>query len=97
MYAVIFTARIREIDDEYFIVANRMRSLATEKYGCIEFECASEDNREISISYWPSLESIENWKNDPEHIEAQKQGQQRWYSSYQIKIANIEREYKKHT
>ncbi len=96
MYAVIFTARIRQIDDEYFIVANRMRSLATEKYGCIEFESVSEGNREISISYWPGLENIESWKNDPEHMEAQKQGQQRWYSSYQIKIANIEREYERH-
>ncbi len=63
------------------------------KYGCIGFESVSEGNREISVSYWPDLESIENWKNDPEHVEAQKQGQQRWYSSYQIRIANIEREY----
>ena len=42
MYSVIFTAKIKEIDDEYFAVANRMRALATEKYGCVEFKSVSE-------------------------------------------------------
>lgn len=97
MYSVIFTAKIKEIDDEYFAVANRMRALATEKYGCVEFKSVSEEGQEIAISYWPSLKHIENWKNDPEHIKAQVLGQQRWYSEYKVQVAKIEREYEKST
>jgi len=96
MYAVIFTAKIKEIDDEYMIVATRMRELATEKYGCVDFKAVSEGEQEIAISYWPSLKDIENWKNDPEHIKAQALGQQRWYSEYKVQVVKIEREYEKH-
>ena len=97
MYAVIFTAKVKEVDEEYMVLANRMKTLATERYGCIEFKFVSEDEHEIAISYWPSLKHIENWKNDPEHIKAQALGQQRWYSEYKVQVVKIEREYEKHT
>jgi heme-degrading monooxygenase HmoA len=74
MYAVIFTAKIKETDAEYRVVADRMSALAAEKYGCVDFESVSEGDREIAISYWPSLKHIVHWKGDPEHIKAQALG-----------------------
>jgi len=97
MYAVIFTAKIKQVDSEYLIVAKRMRALATEEYGCVDFVSVSEGDQELAISYWPSLKQIEKWKNDPEHIEAQALGKQRWYSEYKVQIVRIEREYKART
>jgi len=93
MYAVIFTARINEIDEEYLAMAENMRIIAKERHGCIDIHAISDGEQEITISYWPSLKQIENWKNDPEHIIAQTLGQRRWYSGYKVQIVNIEREY----
>jgi heme-degrading monooxygenase HmoA len=97
MYAVIFTARINEIDAEYMMMAKRMRVLATEKYGCVDFKSVSEGDQEVAISYWPGLKHIEDWKSDPEHIKAQALGQQRWYREYKVQIVKIKREYDRHT
>lgn len=97
MYAVIFSATIKEIDSEYSQRAMKMRKLAIEKYGCLEFNAVTEGDNEIAVSYWPSLEHIQNWKNDPDHIEAQRLGQERWYSGYKVQVTKVERQYETHT
>ncbi len=93
MYAVIFTAKIKHPDDKYAHTAKRMRQLATERYGCTEFNSVTEGDREISISYWPTLEHIQRWKNDTEHLIAQKLGQERWYSNYRVDVVELTRTY----
>ncbi len=54
MYAVIFRAEILELDAEYAAMARRMRDLAIDEYGCVEFVACTEGNTEIAISYWES-------------------------------------------
>ena len=97
MYAVIFLAKVKEFDEEYLNISKKMRVLAMEKYSCTGFTAVTEGKQEIAISYWPSLEHIESWKNDLEHIKAQKLGQERWYSEYKVQVVRVEREYEKHT
>ena len=94
MYAVIFRAKINQLDEEYSATAARMRELAIEKYGCTEFVATTEGNSEIAISYWESLEAIKEWKADSEHLVAQKLGQEKWYQSYHVQITEIVSEYK---
>ena len=89
MYAVIFKAEVRELDEEYSKLANALRVLAIEKYGCKEFTSCSEGTYEIAISYWDSKENIRNWKNNPLHQEAQKMGKEKWYKSYKVEIVEI--------
>lgn len=93
MYAVIFRAVINQIDQEYTDTASRLRELARSKYGCIEFISLLEGNHEITISYWPTEEQIQAWKQDPEHRAAQETGREKWYASYKVQISRIEREY----
>lgn len=93
MYAVIFKARIRQLDDEYFDTAARMRELAKHHYGCVEFTSAQEDGLEIAISYWQRESDILRWKQDPEHLRAQQLGRTRWYASYQVEVVEIKRHY----
>lgn len=93
MYAVIFEAKINQLDEGYFATAARMRELATSNYGCVEFTSVTEGDKEIAISYWQSLEDIQRWKQDAEHLQAQQMGKARWYKSYQVKIVNILRSY----
>lgn len=93
MYVVIFRAIIRGLDAEYSSLAARMRRIALERYGCIEFHSVTEGGHEVSLSYWPSEESVRAWKADPEHLLAQQAGRERWYESYSVQVAEVKREY----
>lgn len=92
MYAVVFRAEINELDSAYTETALRMRELALNEYGCTEFISSTESGSEIAISYWPSLEAIQAWKDDPEHRRAQELGKSKWYKSYQVQVVEILRE-----
>ncbi|MDP7061353.1 MAG: antibiotic biosynthesis monooxygenase [Planctomycetota bacterium] len=89
MYVVIFKAKIRQLDEEYFDMASRMQDLALKKYGCTEFLSVSEDGTEVAISYWPSLAQIEVWRQDVEHLVAQNLGRSKWYESFEVQILEI--------
>ena len=93
MYAVIFRAEINELDEAYADMAARMRDLAINKYGCVEFTAVTEGKREIAISYWDDQEQIKAWKQDPEHRKAQKLGRSKWYKSYRVQVVEIIRDY----
>ena len=97
MYAVIFSAKTKLLDEEYMTVASKMRDLAKDKYGCIDFLAVTEGAKEVAISYWPNMESIEAWKNDPEHVKAQRFGREKWYSEYKVQIVKVELEYQMHS
>lgn len=93
MYAVIFHAEVAQFDEEYFAMAKRMREKALTHYGCIDFIATTEGSREIAISYWPSLEHIRHWKQDPDHLQAQQLGKSRCYTSYNVEVVEILRSY----
>ena len=95
MFAVIFKAKIKNLDEEYFSTAEEMRNLAFEKYGCKGFDACSEGDFEIAISYWESKEQIHDWKNDEKHKLAQINGKSKWYKSYQVQVVEILHDYKK--
>ncbi len=92
MYVVIFRARISTLDEAYESMAATLRESA-QSYGCLEFTSIADNNEEIALSYWPDEQSIQRWKQDITHRQAQALGQKRWYQSYQVQVARIEREY----
>lgn len=94
MYAVIFTATIKSLDDEYFKTAQQLRDLALQKYACIEFNAYTEGDKEIAISIWKSEHDILAWRNDAFHKKAQQVGKDFWYSDYKVRVTQIVREYK---
>ena len=95
MYAVIFKAKIKALDDAYAKTARRMRELAMSKYGCIDFVVLTEGENEIAISYWESEEDIRRWREDKEHQQAQKLGRDKWYASYRVEVVKVLRGYEK--
>jgi heme-degrading monooxygenase HmoA len=94
MYAVIFRAEINELDAEYSDMTARMRELALNDYGCLEFFSTTDGSVRVAISYWPDLDSIKAWKNNIEHQQAQALGKSRWYRSYQVQVVEVLREYR---
>lgn len=89
MYAVIFTATVLKLDEEYTVTAERLRTLAFEQYNCIDFTSCTEGSREIAISYWHSEADIQAWHADPEHKAAQRLGKQRWYKNYKAEVTQV--------
>jgi len=47
----------------------------------------------VALSYWPSEENVRAWKSHPEHVAAQALGREKWYESYSVQVATIDREY----
>lgn len=93
MYAVIFKATLKQPDDAYTQTAARLRELARQKYGCVEFISLQEGNQEIAISYWQNLQDIQAWKAAPEHVRAQALGKSHWYHAYSVQVVEVVRDY----
>jgi heme-degrading monooxygenase HmoA len=95
MFVVIFRAQVRQFDADYSALAAQMRELALTQFGCLEFTAVSEGEQEIALSYWPDEASIRAWKQQADHLMAQKLGRERWYAEYSVEIAQITRSYSK--
>lgn|SRR5690606_1669409 len=91
-YAVIFTSIQKENIEGYSEMAEKMEVLAKKQPGFLGMDSARNDVG-ITVSYWDSLESIKNWKQQTDHLQAQLKGRQDWYRWYNVKICKVEREY----
>jgi heme-degrading monooxygenase HmoA len=93
MFVVIFRATVREFDATYNRMAARMRELALKEFGCLGFHAVTEGAQEVALSYWPDEAAIRAWKAHPEHLLAQQQGRDRWYTAYSVEVAEVRRAY----
>ncbi|GAB3328627.1 antibiotic biosynthesis monooxygenase [Marivirga atlantica] len=91
-YAVIFTSVKTNDDKGYQQMADLMERLASEQKGFLGIESARNEIG-ITVSYWKSLEAIKLWKAHIDHQAAQKLGREKWYASYTVRIAKVEKEY----
>ncbi|WP_022666163.1 antibiotic biosynthesis monooxygenase family protein [Desulfospira joergensenii] len=91
-YAVIFTSIRTPGDNGYAQMADKMVALAARQPGFLGVESARQEIG-ITVSFWKDLESIQNWKENTEHREARKSGREKWYSSFRVRIAKVERDY----
>ncbi len=93
-FAVIFTSRRNEqTDDGYGATADRMFELAWEQPGFLGYETARSEGLGITVCYWEHERGIAAWKTETEHLAAQREGRARWYDSYELKVARVERAY----
>lgn len=91
-YAVIFTSVRTQIALDYADTAEKMLQLAQTMPGFLGVESARNEIG-ITVSYWESLDAIKHWKMNTDHLMAQQLGQEKWYESYKIRIALVERDY----
>ncbi|APQ17152.1 antibiotic biosynthesis monooxygenase family protein [Maribacter hydrothermalis] len=91
-YAVIFTSTRTIGDNGYGKIAEFMEQLAKKQPGFIGIESARQQIG-ITVSYWESINAIQDWKQQADHLLAQKEGIANWYDSYTVRICLVEREY----
>lgn len=93
-YAVIFSARRTEGDHGYEAMAKAMVELALKQPGCLGAESTrGPDGFGITVAYFTDEASIAAWKANDRHLTAQRLGQSRWYSHYELRVAKVERAY----
>jgi len=91
-YAVIFTSLRTAGEKGYNDMSKKMMDLAKNQPGFIGVESAREAVG-ITVSYWETLEDIQQWRLHSEHKEARKQGKEIWYSEFKVRICQVLREY----
>lgn len=79
-------------DDGYGAMAAIMAESAARQRGYLGVESAREDVG-ITVSYWASLADIAAWKQDSEHLLAQRLGRSGWYEAYKVRVCLVERDY----
>ena len=60
--------------------------------GYLGHELFDTNKKNIFISYWKNMKSIEKWKNNRLHMNAKKMGPV-WYKSYKIQISKLQNDY----
>ena len=91
-FAVIFTSTRTDSNEGYSDMAIKMQVLAKKQSGYLGFDSANGD-KNISVSYWKSLEAIAAWKKQAAHVFAQEKGKDEWYSWYKVRICKVMQEY----
>ena len=71
-----------------------MSKLAESQPGYLGMETTRGNDRlGITVSYWKDESSILAWKADIKHLMAQRNGIERWYEHYELRVAKVERAY----
>ncbi len=93
--AVIFCAQRTQTDEEaYSAAAGVMSNLAAQQSGYLGQDSSrSEDGLGITVSYWETDEAAKAWRDHPVHSAIREQGRGKWYESYTLHVARIERGY----
>ena len=97
MYIVIFESWPEPAHaDRYAEYAARMLAEVESMEGFIGFEryaSVDEAGKFLAISLWESQESIQRWRENLAHREAQKLGKRDFYRAYRLRVAEVSREY----
>lgn len=97
MYAVIFEVELYEgAKEEYLAIAQRLKEqlLLMDGFISIErFESLVNEGKLLSLSFWENLDSISQWKQNLDHLQAQKKGRMKLFKDYRIRIAKVEKDY----
>ena len=96
MVIVLFENRLQAgIDEaEYEQAFQRMLELASKMPGFISIQgYSAADGAELAVVRFESEETLEAWRNQPEHLKTQARGREAFFDSYKITVATIIREY----
>jgi heme-degrading monooxygenase HmoA len=94
--AVIFVSQ-RTPDDAtgYGNAAEAMDALAAQQPGYVGIDSARDaDGFGITVSYWEDDVSALAWCAHAEHAAVRDRGRSHWYSSYEVIVAEVQRDYR---
>lgn len=91
-YAVSFTSKqsgnLEGYDAELAVIS----ALAEKQPGYLGIESAlSAEGFGITIVYYDSLDAIDGWRNNADHMRAKARGRETWYDRYILRISKVEK------
>lgn len=100
MIAVIFEVEPQPgRTQDYLDIASQLRPMVEDIDGFISierFQSLSQPGKILSLSLWRDEEAVREWRNIPEHRQAQQDGRAGIFLDYRLRIANVIREYGMH-
>ncbi len=93
---VIFSLHLKEEANReaYAATSRRMHELVEKWPGFLSLkEYTSEDGEILDIARFADETSLEAWRKEPEHLEAQRRGREEFYDRYRIQAARVTRDY----
>jgi heme-degrading monooxygenase HmoA len=96
-HIVVFTSLRprRDEDDGYDLTAQRLEELVQDQPGYLGMDSVrGPDGLGITVAYWMDEESITAWRQQAEHVEARRSGRDRWYESFAVHVARVDRAYR---
>jgi heme-degrading monooxygenase HmoA len=94
MVTVIFRSRLKpNADAEALqILYGRLYGIVSRMPGFISVkDFTAEDGESVAIAEFASPEAAEAWKNDPDHLVAQRRGREEFFSEYTVQVCTVVR------
>ena len=93
---VIFKTHLRDGVDAgaYRKTSRRMHELVEQIPGFISIKAyTGEDGEEIDLVRFANEDALKAWKEQPEHLEAQRRGREEFYDRYSVQACKVVRDY----
>lgn len=95
MFVILFKSRVSDqAGEEYYVTEDIMRQRVRAIAGSDLVEVkhyTGEDGERLAVIFWQGAETLEKWRTDPEHAVAKQMGREKWYSSYELTVAEVVR------
>lgn len=88
-FAVIAPAELGDDVRGYPAMGAQVLRHAAEVDGFCGIELCAQPGFSLAVSYWSSLDAIENWGHHPHHQRAKAMGKDRWFRGYATRIAQV--------
>jgi heme-degrading monooxygenase HmoA len=96
MLITVFRSRLRPgVRDEYVALVERMDEIARTMPGYISHKgFFADDGERVTIVEFEHEEGLRAWRQNPEHMAAQKLARQKYYTEYHVQVCTLDRESK---
>lgn len=93
MILILFRSRLApEADDEYATILADMNRLAQGAPGFVDVKSfKAEDGERLTVVRWHNEETLTAWRENVQHLAAQRMGREKWYANYELEVATITR------
>jgi len=96
MLITVFRSRLKlGVREEYVALVDQMEKLARTMPGYVSHKgFFADDGERVTIVEFEHAEGLRAWRNNPEHIAAQKLARQKYYTEYSVQVCTLDRESK---
>ncbi|MFY9561672.1 MAG: antibiotic biosynthesis monooxygenase [Terriglobales bacterium] len=91
MIIVLFRSRLTPAARKgYSEMAEQMSKLAKASPGFVaEKSFTAEDGERLTVVWWQDEDILKRWRNNTQHLVAQRVGRDKWYEYYKLEVATV--------